>query len=179
MYRAIERILLSEDQIRARIQELGQQLTADYREKNPIFVGILKGVVVFFADMIRAIPIDCQIDFMAVSSYGGGTESSGKIQVKKDLSADIEGRHVVILEDILDTGLTLRHTVDYLMTKHPASLKICTLLDKPDRRKAEIQADYIGFTVPNLFVVGYGLDFDERYRNLPYIGVLKPEAYMK
>ena len=179
MYRAIERILLSEDQIRARIQELGQQLTADYREKNPIFVGIPKGVVVFFADMIRAIPIDCQIDFMAVSSYGGGTESSGKIQVKKDLSADIEGRHVVILEDILDTGLTLRHTVDYLMTKHPASLKICTLLDKPDRRKAEIQADYIGFTVPNLFVVGYGLDFDERYRNLPYIGVLKPEAYMK
>ena len=179
MYRAIDRILLSEDQIRARIQELGQQLTADYREKNPIFVGILKGVVVFFADMIRAIPIDCQIDFMAVSSYGGGTESSGKIQVKKDLSADIEDRHVVILEDILDTGLTLRHTVDYLMTKHPASLKICTLLDKPDRRKAEIQADYIGFTVPNLFVVGYGLDFDERYRNLPYIGVLKPEAYMK
>ena len=179
MYRAIERILLSEDQIRARIQELGQQLTADYREKNPIFVGILKGVVVFFADMIRAIPIDCQIDFMAVSSYGGGTESSGKIQVKKALSADIEDRHVVILEDILDTGLTLRHTVDYLMTKHPASLKICTLLDKPDRRKAEIQADYIGFTVPNLFVVGYGLDFDERYRNLPYIGVLKPEAYMK
>ena len=179
MYRAIERILLSEDQIRARIQELGQQLTADYREKNPIFVGILKGVVVFFADMIRAIPIDCQIDFMAVSSYGGGTESSGKIQVKKDLSADIEDRHVVILEDILDTGLTLRHTVDYLMTKHPASLKICTLLDKPDRRKAEIQADYIGFTVPNLFVVGYGLDFDERYRNLPYIGVLNPEAYMK
>ena len=179
MYRAIERILLSEDQIRARIQELGQQLTADYREKNPIFVGILKGVVVFFADMIRAIPIDCQIDFMAVSSYGGGTESSGKIQVKKDLSAAIEDRHVVILEDILDTGLTLRHTVDYLMTKHPASLKICTLLDKPDRRKAEIQADYIGFTVPNLFVVGYGLDFDERYRNLPYIGVLKPEAYMK
>ena len=179
MYRAIERILLSEDQIRARIQELGQQLTADYREKNPIFVGILKGVVVFFADMIRAIHIDCQIDFMAVSSYGGGTESSGKIQVKKDLSADIEDRHVVILEDILDTGLTLRHTVDYLMTKHPASLKICTLLDKPDRRKAEIQADYIGFTVPNLFVVGYGLDFDERYRNLPYIGVLKPEAYMK
>lgn len=179
MYRAIERILLSEDQIRARIQELGQQLTADYREKNPIFVGILKGVVVFFADMIRAIPIDCQIDFMAVSSYGGGTESSGKIQVKKDLSADIEGRHVVILEDILDSGLTLSHTAAYLKTKGPASLKICTLLDKPDRRKAEVQADYVGFTIPNLFVVGYGLDFDERYRNLPYIGVLKPEAYMK
>lgn len=179
MHNAIERILLSEDQIEARIGELGRQLTADYNGKNPIFVGILKGVVVFFADMIRAIPIDCQIDFMAVSSYGSGTESSGVVRVKKDLSADIAGRHVVILEDILDSGLTLRHTVDYLMTKQPASLKICTFLDKPDRRRAEIQADYIGFTIPNLFVVGYGLDFDERYRNLPYVGVLKPEAYMK
>ena len=179
MHNAMERILLSEDQIQARIGELGRQLTADYHGKNPIFVGILKGVVVFFADMIRAIPIDCQIDFLAVSSYGSGTESSGVVRVKKDLSADIEGRHVVILEDILDSGLTLRHTVDYLMTKHPASLKICTFLDKPDRRRAEIQADYVGFTIPNLFVVGYGLDFDERYRNLPYVGVLKPEAYMK
>ena len=179
MHNAMERILLSEDQIQARIGELGRQLTADYHGKNPIFVGILKGVVVFFADMIRAIPIDCQIDFMAVSSYGSGTESSGVVRVKKDLSADIEGRHVVILEDILDSGLTLRHTVDYLMTQHPASLKICTFLDKPDRRRAEIPADYVGFTIPNLFVVGYGLDFDERYRNLPYVGVLKPEAYMK
>ena len=181
MHNAMERILLSEDQIQARIGELGRQLTADYHGKNPIFVGILKGVVVFFADMIRAIPIDCQIDFMAVSSYGSGTESSGVVRVKKDLSADIEGRHVVILEDILDSGLTLRHTVDYLMTKHPASLKICTFLDKPERRRPGItlKPDYVGFTIPNAFVVGYGLDYNEHYRNLPYVGVLKPEAYMK
>lgn len=179
MHSAIERILLSEDQIKARIAELGRELTADYVGKNPIFIGVLKGVVMFFADMIRAIPLDCQIDFMAVSSYGGGTQSSGKIQIQKDISVDLAGRHVVILEDILDSGLTLSHTAAYLKTKGPASLKICTLLDKPDRRKAEVQADYVGFTIPNLFVVGYGLDFDENYRNLPYVGVLKPEAYMK
>ena len=179
MHSAIERILLSEDQIKARIAELGRELTADYAGKNPIFIGVLKGVVMFFADMIRAIPLDCQIDFMAVSSYGGGTQPSGKIQIQKDISVDLAGRHVVILEDILDSGLTLSHTAAYLKTKGPASLKICTLLDKPDRRKAEVQADYVGFTIPNLFVVGYGLDFDENYRNLPYVGVLKPEAYMK
>ena len=179
MHSAIERILLSEDQIKARIAELGRELTADYAGKNPIFIGVLKGVVMFFADMIRAIPLDCQIDFMAVSSYGGGTQSSGKIRIQKDISVDMAGRHVVILEDILDSGLTLSHTAAYLKTKGPASLKICTLLDKPDRRKAEVQADYVGFTIPNLFVVGYGLDFDENYRNLPYVGVLKPEAYMK
>ena len=179
MHSAIERILLSEDQIKARIAELGRELTADYAGKNPIFIGVLKGVVMFIADMIRAIPLDCQIDFMAVSSYGGGTQSSGKIRIQKDISVDLAGRHVVILEDILDSGLTLSHTAAYLKTKGPASLKICTLLDKPDRRKAEVQADYVGFTIPNLFVVGYGLDFDENYRNLPYVGVLKPEAYMK
>ena len=179
MHSAIERILLSEDQIKARIAELGRELTADYAGKNPIFIGVLKGVVMFFADMIRAIPLDCQIDFMAVSSYGGGTQSSWKIQIQKDISVDLAWRHVVILEDILDSGLTLSHTAAYLKTKGPASLKICTLLDKPDRRKAEVQADYVGFTIPNLFVVGYGLDFDENYRNLPYVGVLKPEAYMK
>ncbi len=179
MHSAIERILLSEDQIKARIAELGRELTADYAGKNPIFIGVLKGVVMFFADMVRAIPLDCQIDFMAVSSYGGGTQSSGKIRIQKDISVDLAGRHVVILEDILDSGLTLSHTAAYLKTKGPASLKICTLLDKPDRRKAEVQADYVGFTIPNLFVVGYGLDFDENYRNLPYVGVLKPEAYMK
>lgn len=179
MHNAIERVLLSEDQIKARIAELGQELTADYAGKNPIFVGVLKGVVVFFADMVRAVPIPCQFDFMCVSSYGSGTESSGQIKLKMDLSADIEGRHVVILEDILDSGLTLKYTVEYLKTKNPASIKICTFLDKPERRKADIHADYIGFTVPNLFVVGYGLDFDEEYRNLPYVGVLKPEAYTK
>ena len=179
MHSAIERILLSEDQIKARIAELGRELTADYAGKNPIFIGVLKGVVMFFCRHDPGDPLDCQIDFMAVSSYGGGTQSSGKIRIQKDISVDLAGRHVVILEDILDSGLTLSHTAAYLKTKGPASLKICTLLDKPDRRKAEVQADYVGFTIPNLFVVGYGLDFDENYRNLPYVGVLKPEAYMK
>ncbi|MGM9640684.1 MAG: hypoxanthine phosphoribosyltransferase [Faecousia sp.] len=178
MHNDIERVLLTEEQIHSRIQELGQELAGEYEGKHPIFVGILKGVVLFFSDMVRAIPIDCQFDFMCVSSYKG-TQSTGTINVKMDLSADIAGRHVVILEDIIDSGLTLKHTVEYLKTKGPASVKICTLLDKPERRMADIQADYVGFTIPNEFVVGYGLDYDEAYRNLPYVGVLKPEAYMK
>ena len=139
-------------------------------------MGVLKGVVVFYADMVRAITIPCEFDFMAVSSYSG-TESTGKLNIKKDLGCDITGRHVVILEDILDTGFTLSRTVELLKSRNPASLKICTLLDKPERREAEIEADYVGFTIPNMFVVGYGLDYNERYRNLPYVGVLKPEAY--
>ena len=178
MHNDIERVLLTEEQIHGRIQELGQELAGEYEGKHPIFVGILKGVVLFFSDMVRAIPIDCQFDFMCVSSYKG-TQSTGTINVKMDLSADIAGRHVVILEDIIDSGLTLKHTVEYLKTKGPASVKICTLLDTPDRRMAAIQADYVGFTIPNEFVVGYGLDYDEAYRNLPYVGVLKPETYMK
>ena len=177
MHNAMDRILLSEDQIQARIGELGRQLTADYHGKNPIFVGILKGVVVFFADMIRAIPIDCQIDFMAVSSYGSGTESSGVVRVKKDLSADIEGRHVVILEDILDSGRTLAFLKEYFIAKGAASITIVTLLDKPSRRTKAITADLAGFVVPDEFVVGYGLDYCQQYRNVPYIGVLKPEVY--
>lgn len=179
MHQDIERVLLSEAQIQARIRELGEELAADYADKKPIFVGVLKGVVVFFADMVRAVPIPCQFDFMCVSSYGGGTQSSGVIQLKKDISTDIAGRHVVILEDILDSGLTLRYTVDHLLAKGPASLRICTFLDKPERRRAQVEADYVGFTIPNLFVVGYGLDYDEEYRNLPYVGILKPEAYSK
>lgn len=178
MHDSIERILLSEEQIKTRIAELGKELAADYADKNPIFVGILKGVVIFFSDIVRAVPISCQFDFMAVSSYSG-TNSTGIIKVKKDLSADIEGRHVVILEDILDSGLTLKYTTEYLKSKNPASVKICTFLDKPERRQSDVVADYIGFTIPNLFVVGYGLDYDEEYRNLPYVGVLKPEAYTK
>ncbi len=179
MHQDIERVLLSEAQIQARITELGAELAADYADKKPIFVGVLKGVVVFFADMVRAVPIPCQFDFMCVSSYGAGTQSSGVIQLKKDISTDIAGRHVVILEDILDSGLTLRYTVDHLLAKGPASLRICTFLDKPERRRAQVEADYVGFTIPNLFVVGYGLDYDEEYRNLPYVGILKPEAYSK
>lgn len=176
MHENIESILLSEEKIHARIAELGKELSREYAGKNPLFVGVLKGVVVFYADMVRAITIPCEFDFMAVSSYSG-TESTGKLNVKKDLGCDITGRHVVILEDILDTGFTLSRTVELLKGRNPASLKICTLLDKPERREAEIEADYVGFTIPNMFVVGYGLDYNERYRNLPYVGVLKPEAY--
>ena len=144
-------------------------------------MGVLKGVVIFFADMVRRINIPCEIDFMCISSYGSGTSTTGNVVVKKDLSVDIKGRHVVILEDIYDTGNSLTFVRDYLLSKEPASLKICTLLDKPERRKPGVTLvpDYIGFTIPNKFVVGYGLDFDEHYRNLPYVGVLKPEAYKK
>lgn len=174
----IEKVLLTEQQLQEGIQRLSMQITGEYAEKNPIFLGVLKGVVVFFADMIRAIPIPCEIDFLAVSSYGSGT-NSGEINMQKDVNINIEGRHVVILEDILDTGNTLKHVVAHLMDKKPASLKICALLDKPDRREVEIEADYVGFTIPNEFVVGYGLDYAEQYRNLPYVGVLKPEIYHK
>ena len=176
MLNDIERILITEEEIKEGVARLGKQIAEEYAGKNPVFVGILKGVVVYFADMIRATQIPCEIDFMVVSSYGKGT-SFGTLLMKKDVSVDIRGRHVVILEDILDTGRTLSHVIDHLKSKEPASLKICTLLDKPDRRELEIKADYIGFTIPNEFVVGYGLDYAERYRNLPFIGVLKPEIY--
>ena len=178
MTNAIEKVLISEEEIKAKVQEMGKILSKEYADKDPIFVGVLKGVVVFFADMMRAIDIPCQIDFMWVSSYSG-TNSTGKMEVKRDVSADIKGRHVVILEDIYDTGNSLDFTYKHLLSKEPASLKICTLLDKPERRKAGITLvpDYVGFTIPNEFVVGYGLDFNEHYRNLPYVGVLKPEAY--
>ena len=174
----IGEILLSEEQIQNRIKELGKILTEEYRDKDPVVVGVLKGVVVFFADMIRQLNVPCQIDFMWISSYEG-TESTGNMVVKRDLSADIRGRHVLILEDIYDTGNSLSFVHQHLLAKEPASLKICTLLDKPSRRKPGItlQADYVGFEIPNAFVVGYGLDFNEHYRNLPYVGVLKPEAY--
>ena len=180
MERDIGKILLSEEQIRQRVAEMGEELTREYADKNPVIVGVLKGVVVFYADMIRQIKVPCQLDFMMISSYKG-TESVGRPIVKQDVSADIRGRHVLILEDIFDTGNSLDFTYQHLMSKEPASLKICTLLDKPERRKPGItlQADYVGFTIPNEFVVGYGLDCDEKYRNLPYVGVVKPEVYEK
>ncbi len=180
MERNIEKVLLSEEQIAAKVQELADILTKEYAGKDPIFVGVLKGVVIFFADMVRKINIPCEIDFMCLSSYGG-TNSTGNVAVKKDLSVDIKDRHVVILEDIYDTGNSLSFLHKYLLDRNPASLKICTLLDKPERRKPGITLvpEYVGFTIPNEFVVGYGLDFNEHYRNLPYIGVLKPEAYEK
>lgn len=179
MLQDIERILISEEELQTRIKELGAQVAADYADKKPIFVGVLKGVVNFFKDMVTATPIRCEYDFMAVSSYGSGTSSSGNVQLLKDISTDIKGRHVIILEDILDSGNTLKFVRERLLSMGPASLKICTLLDKPSRRKVDIYADYVGFTVPNAFVVGYGLDYDEFYRNLPFIGVLKPEVYQK
>lgn len=180
MDRDIKEILLTEEQIQNKIRELGEILTAEYEGKNPVVVGVLKGVVVFYADMIRQMKVPCQLDFMWISSYSG-TNSTGTMRVKQDLSADIKGRHVLILEDIFDTGNSLDYTYKYLLSKEPASLKICTLLDKPERRKPGItlQADFTGFTIPNEFVVGYGLDYNEKYRNLPYIGILKPEVYTK
>ena len=178
MHNDIERILLTEEQIKEKVAELGKILAEEYKDKNPVVVGVLKGVVIFYADMIRAMGIPCQMDFMCVSSYRG-TESTGRTMVSKDLSCDIHGRHVLILEDIFDTGNSLEFIVGHLKNKGPASLKICTLLDKPDRRKpgVTVQADYTGFVIPNEFVVGYGLDFNEGYRNLPYVGILKPELY--
>lgn len=180
MERNIQRILLTEQQIQDKIRELGEILTEEYQDKDPVVVGVLKGVVVFYADMIRSIKVPCQMDFMWISSYSG-TNSTGQMQVRRDVSCDIKGRHVLILEDIFDTGNSLDFTYRHLMSKEPASVKICTLLDKPERRKPGITLvpDYVGFTIPNEFVVGYGLDFNEHYRNLPYVGVLKPEAYEK
>lgn len=174
----IQEILISEEQIKARIGELGEILTEEYAGKDPVIVGVLKGVVIFYADMIRQIKTPCQMDFMWISSYEG-TDSTGNMVIKRDISADIKDRHVLILEDIFDTGNSLDFTYKHLLSREPASLKICTLLDKPSRRRPGItlQADYVGFEVPNVFVVGYGLDYNEHYRNLPYVGILKPEAY--
>jgi len=180
MMQNIEYVMLSKEQIQSKVQELAKTLSQEYADKTPVFVGVLKGVVMFFADVVKEITVPCQIDFMCISSYHG-TESTGKTVVKMDVTADLKGRHVVILEDIYDTGTSLDFTYKHLLSKEPASLKICTLLDKPERRKPGITLvpDYVGFTIPNEFVVGYGLDFDEEYRNLPFVGVLKPEAYEK
>ena len=177
MIENIRDILLSEEQIQNKVSELAATLSVEYAGKDPIFVGVLKGVVMFFGDLVKRIEIPCQIDFMWISSYQG-TESKEMI-VKRDISSDIKGRHVVILEDIFDTGNSLDFTYKHLLAKEPASLRICTLLDKPERRNPAVtlKTDYVGFTIPNEFVVGYGLDFDEYYRNLPYIGILKPEVY--
>ena len=176
----IKEVLLSEEQIQAKVKELAGKISEEYAGKDPVFVGVLKGVVIFFADMVRNIEIPCQIDFMSISSYSG-TTSTGRTEIRKDVSVDIKGRHVVILEDIYDTGNSLTFTVNHLLNKQPASLKVCTFLDKPERRKPGITLvpDYVGYTIPNEFVVGYGLDFNEHYRDLPYIGILKPVIYEK
>ena len=173
----IDHWLLTREQLAGRVAELGARITEDYRGKDLLMVGILKGAVVFFSDLIRHVDIPVSIDFMAISSYGSATKSSGVVRILKDLDHAIAGRHVIIVEDIVDTGKTLAFLKENLLARGAASLKICTLLDKPERRQVEIEADYFGFVIPNVFVVGYGLDYAEKYRNLPEIGVLKPEVY--
>ena len=175
----IERVLFSEEQQKQRVRELGEQITADYQGKEPVLISILRGAYIFMADLTRCIDRPCAVDFMAVSSYGKGVSSSGQVQITKDLSEDIEGRDIIVVEDILDSGNTLYYLMQILQARHPASIRLCTLLDKPDRRVRDIKADYSGFSIPDAFVVGYGLDWAEKYRNLPYIGILKPEVYSK
>jgi hypoxanthine phosphoribosyltransferase len=173
----VEEVLLTGEQIQARIAELGAQLGTDYAGRDPVLVSVLKGSIVFLADLVRQMEIPLSIDLMEVSSYGASTESSGQVRILKDLSMTIDGRDVIVVEDIIDTGLTLNYLLRYLHDKGPASIRICCLLDKPARRLADISIDYRGFTIPDRFVIGYGLDYDERYRNLPYIGVLRPSVY--
>lgn len=179
MQNDIREVLLSEEQIQNRVKELGAQISADYAGKEPLLVSVLRGSIMFMADLTRQIQPFCEIDFMAVSSYGAGTTSSGQVKIIKDLTEPIEGRDIIVVEDILDSGITLSYLLEVLQARKPASIRLCTLLDKPSRRIRPIVADYVGFEVPDAFVVGYGLDYDERYRNLPYIGVLKPEVYEK
>ncbi|TCW36596.1 hypoxanthine phosphoribosyltransferase [Laceyella sacchari] len=177
MHQDVKEVLISEEQIKEKVRELGQRLSEEYKDLNPLCVCVLKGAVPFMADLIREMPIKMEMDFMAVSSYGNSTTSSGVVRILKDLDASIEGRHVLIVEDIIDSGLTLSYLVEMLKGRNAASVKIVTLLDKPDRRKVDLSPDYCGFTIPDAFVIGYGLDFAEKYRNLPYIGVLKEEVY--
>lgn len=175
----IERVLLDEEQIQHIVSDLGRRISADYSGKNLLMVSVLKGSVVFMADLMRAINIPCRIDFMAVSSYGSGVRTSGVVKIIKDLDINLAGYDLLIVEDILDSGVTLSYLKKMLMDRTPASVKICTFLDKPERRRADIVPDYVGASVPDEFVVGYGLDYDEKYRNLPYLGVLKESVYAK
>lgn len=178
MINDIDRVLLSEEELSAIVKKLGAQITEDYKGKNLVLVSVLKGSVIFMADLMREIKVPCTIDFMAVSSYGSGTKTSGVVKIIKDLDTDVvEGADLLIVEDILDSGVTLEYLIKVLSARNPRSVKICTLLDKPERRKANVKADYAGSQVPDAFVVGYGLDFNEKYRNLPFIGALKPAVY--
>lgn len=172
----IERVLISQIELEKKVQEIGERISKDYEGETPIFVGVLKGCFIFMADLMRHVTINCSMDFMAVSSYQG-TSSTGAVKINKDLNESIEGKHLILVEDILDSGVTLNYLKNYLSVRKPASIRIATLMDKPARRKADIYADYSCFEVPDAFVVGYGLDYNEKYRNLPYIGVLKPEVY--
>ena len=175
----IARVLVSEADLKNKVFELGSAISRDYKEKNPLLVSVLKGSVVFMADLMREITVSCEIDFMSVSSYGKGSKSTGVVRILKDLDNDVTNRHIIVVEDILDSGLTLSYILEMLKTRGAASIRLCTLLDKPERRTVEVTIDYSGFKIPDEFVVGYGLDYGEKYRNLPYIGILKPEVYTK
>ncbi|MDK2824743.1 MAG: hypoxanthine phosphoribosyltransferase [Clostridia bacterium] len=177
MEKFISRILISEEQIKNKVKELGEQITNDYQDKDLLVICILKGAVIFMADLIREIKIPLNIDTMVVSSYGSSTESSGVVRILKDLDESVENRDILIVEDIVDTGLTLKYLMDNIISRGPKSVKICSFLDKPERRKVNIVPDYKGYSIPDEFVVGYGLDYAEKYRNLPYIAVLNPEVY--
>ncbi len=175
----IQEILISQEDLEQRIEEMAAEITRDYAGKAPLLVGILRGSYIFMADLVRHIDLPISMDFMVVSSYGAGTVSSGLVNIKKDLEEDIEGKDVIIVEDILDTGNTLVKLTAELLKRRPASLKLCVMLDKPDRRTTPIKADYTGFSIPDAYVVGCGLDYDQGYRQLPYVGVLKPSVYEK
>lgn len=177
MRKDIQEVLLDEETLAKRIKEMGEQISKDYEGKEVIVIGILKGSVIFVADLVREVTVPVSFDFMAVSSYGNRTTTTGTVRILKDLDYDIEGKHVLIVEDIIDSGVTLSYLIEHLAGRKLASLKLCTLLNKPERRKVEVKVDYIGFTVPDAFLVGFGLDYAEKYRNLPFIGILKEEIY--
>ncbi|MFU0824378.1 hypoxanthine phosphoribosyltransferase [Clostridium sp.] len=179
MINDIEKVLFTEEEIAEKVKEMGKKISEDYKGKDLILVGVLKGSVPFMAELMKRIEIPCSMDFMAVSSYGDSTETSGVVRIIKDLDFEIENKHVLIVEDIVDSGITLKYLKKYLVAKNPSSVEIACLLNKPDRRKVEISAKYLGFDVPNYFLVGYGLDYAEKYRNLPFVGILKENVYKK
>ena len=177
MINDVEKVLLSEEQLSQKIAELGEEISKDYQGKEIVAICVLKGAILFMADLARAVKVPMALDFMAVSSYGNGTSTSGTVRILKDLDNSIEGKHVLVVEDIIDSGVTLKYLLKNLKSRKPASIKLCTLLNKPERRRVEVDSDYCGFTVPDYFLVGYGLDYAEKYRNLPFIGILKPAIY--
>ena len=177
MLNDIQEILFSKEKLEQIVKQLGEKISRDYQGKNLLLVSVLKGSVVFMADLMRAISVPCRIDFMAVSSYGSGVKTSGVVKIAKDLDIPLAGYDVLVVEDILDSGMTLSYILELLQSRGPKSIRLCTLFDKPDRRTANVKADYVGAVVPDEFIVGYGLDYDEKYRNLPFVGVLKPQVY--
>lgn len=179
MINDVKEVLYSENDLALRVKELAEAIQSDYQDKELLVIGVLKGANIFMGDLIRKIELPIQIDFIAASSYGSSTESSGVVKIIKDLDYSIEGKHVLIIEDIIDSGLTLKYLEENFMSRKPASLEICTLLDKPERRKANIKVKYVGYEIPDEFIVGYGIDYAEKYRNLPYVATLKPEVYTK